>query len=214
VAIEALLFDLGKVLVDFNFELGMRRFAERCAVPQERFEEVLRNPHWVRRYEQGEISSADYLRYLQEEGTLQMDLDEFHETWSSVFLPELIVPERLLDHLKQRYPLILVSNINESHADFIARKYRVFDYFDHRILSHEVGSMKPDYRIYEAAIAAAGRPAEFLFFTDDREENIQAARELGLQAHRFESVSGLLDSLRHHGVDTGGFDIPQEAAGA
>jgi hypothetical protein len=45
-----------------------------------------------------------------------MDIDEFLQAWSAVFLPELIVPEALLAALKQKYPLILVSNINESHA--------------------------------------------------------------------------------------------------
>jgi putative hydrolase of the HAD superfamily len=134
-----------------------------------------------------------------------MELDEFHETWSAVFLPDLIVPERLLANLKQRYPLILVSNTNESHVDYIARTYPVFDYFDHKIFSHEVGSLKPDREIYEAAIDAAGRPPEELFFTDDREENIHAARELGIHAHQFTSVGRLLDAFRRHGIDSGEF---------
>ena len=205
-AIETLLFDLGKVLVDFNFEAGMRRFAARCAISEESFAKVLLNGEWIRRYECGEISSADYLGYLREEGRLDMELEEFHESWSSVFLPDLIVPEQLLQQLKQRYPLILVSNTNESHADFISKRYRVFDYFNHRILSHEVGSMKPDYKIYQAAIAAAGKPPESLFFTDDREENVQAARELGIRAHRFESVSGLLEAFGELGIDSGRFE--------
>jgi putative hydrolase of the HAD superfamily len=213
-AIEALLFDLGKVLVDFDFERGIRRFAARCSVPGGQFAQILMNDQWVRRYECGEITSADYLRYLQESGALQMDIDEFHESWSSVFLPGLIVPESLLASLRQRYPLILVSNTNESHAGFIARQYRVFDYFDHRILSHEVGSMKPDYKIYEAAIAAAGKPPEALFFTDDREENVQAARELGIHAHRFETVEGLLRAFRELGVETDGFDPSARLEGA
>lgn len=213
-AIEALLFDLGKVLVDFDFELGVQRFAARCSVPANDFAEILRNEQWVRRYECGEITSADYLGYLRETGTLEMDIEEFHESWSSVFLPDLIVPESLLGTLRQRYPLILVSNTNESHAGFIARRYRVFDYFHHRILSHEVGSMKPDYRIYEAAIAAAGKPPESLFFTDDREENVQAARELGIHAHRFETVAGLLRAFKELGIETDGFDALQQPDGA
>jgi putative hydrolase of the HAD superfamily len=211
-AIEALLFDLGKVLVDFNFDRGIRRFAARCSLPPERFADVLRNEDWIQRYETGAISSREYLQYLQDAGTLRMDLEEFHESWSSVFLPDPIMPDSLLQTLKQRYPMILVSNTNESHADFIAREYRVFHYFDHRILSHEVGSMKPDYRIYEAAIAAAGKPAESLFFTDDREENVRAARELGIRAHQFESVAGLLEAFRHYGINAGGFSEQGDSA--
>jgi HAD superfamily hydrolase (TIGR01509 family) len=203
--IEALLFDLGKVLVDFDFELGMRRFNARTSLAPEEFKSIILEQTWVRRYEHGDISTADYHRYLREHGKLEMSIEEFHEAWSAVFLPGLIVPEQLLANLKRRYPLILVSNTNESHAEFIARNYRVLEYFDHTIFSHEVGSMKPDRRIYDAAIAAAGKPPEALFFTDDRPENVESAAKLGIRAHQFESVAGLVNALRNHGVNIGDF---------
>jgi putative hydrolase of the HAD superfamily len=203
--IEALLFDLGKVLVDFDFDLGMRRFIARTSLAPEEFKSIILEQTWVRRYEHGDISSADYHRYLREKGKLEMSIQEFHEAWSAVFLPGLIVPEQLLANLKERYPLILVSNTNESHADFIARNYRVLEYFDHTIFSHEVGSMKPDRRIYDAAIAAAGKPPEALFFTDDRPENIESAAKLGIRAHQFQSVAELVNALRNHGVNIGDF---------
>ncbi|HET9217485.1 MAG TPA: HAD family phosphatase [Terriglobia bacterium] len=203
--IEALLFDLGKVLIDFNFELGMNRFLARTPLPAEEFKAILQEQNWVRKYEHGHISSAEYHRYLRNHGKLDMSIEEFHEAWSAVFLPELIVPESLLARLKTRYPLILVSNTNESHAEFIARKYRVLDYFDHKIFSHEVGSMKPDRQIYDAAIAAAARPPEALFFADDRPENVESAARLGIHAHQFETVSGLVNAMRNHGVELGDF---------
>ena len=203
--IEALLFDLGKVLVDFDFDLGMKRFAARTSLAPAEFKAVILEQRWVRRYEHGDISSADYHRYLLDHGKLDMSLDEFHEAWSSVFLPDPIVPERLLASLKTRYPLILVSNTNESHADFVARNYKVLHYFDHKIFSHEVGSMKPDRRIYDAAIQVSGKAPEALFFTDDRPENIESATRLGIRAHQFQSVSGLVNALQNHGVEIGDF---------
>jgi putative hydrolase of the HAD superfamily len=204
-AIEALLFDLGKVLVDFDFELGMRHFAARSALSREEFERVILDREWLRRYETGAISSVDYHRYLRESGELEMSIEEFHDAWSAVFLPEPIMPEALLATLKARYPLILVSNTNESHATYIAKKYSIFEYFDHRILSHEVGSMKPDRKIYDVAIAASGKPPEALFFTDDRAENVESASKLGIQAHHFRTVQELLTALKDSGVDTYGF---------
>lgn len=204
-AIEALLFDLGKVLIDFDFEVGMRRLAAGSRLPPEEFGRVLRNSDWIQRYESGEVSTADFHGYLRESGKLRMTLEEFHEAWGSIFLPDPIVPERLLASLKRRYPLILVSNTNESHVRFLAREYRVFSYFERRIFSHEVGAMKPARKIYEAAIAAAGKPAESLFFTDDRPENVEGALEVGICAHQFESVASLLDALKSHGVGVGDF---------
>lgn len=201
--IDALLFDLGKVIVDYDFELGMSRFAANSALSRQEFERVILNKGWVERYETGAISTADYHEYLCDHGKLRMNLEQFLEAWSAVFLPDLIVPEQLLTSLKERYPLILVSNINESHASYIERQYSVFDHFDHRILSHEVGSLKPDRKIYEAAIAAAGKPPEALFFTDDREENVEMALRLGIRAHQFRSVPDLVSALEDYGVDTG-----------
>src|SRR5262245_22845825 len=183
----------------------MRHFALRSPLPREDFERVLRNPAWLRPYESGEISTAAYYQYLLEQGQLRMSMEEFHEAWGAVFMPDLIVPERLLANLKARYPLILVSNTNESHVQFLAREYPVFPYFDHRIFSHEVGAMKPDRRMYDAAIAAAGKSPESLFFTDDREENIEAAQELGIRAHQFRSVPDLLNAMKKHGIGVGDF---------
>jgi glucose-1-phosphatase len=203
--IEALLFDLGKVLVDFDFDLGMKHFGARTPLSPEEFKSIILDQTWVRRYEHGEISTAEFHRYLREHGKLEMSLLEFHEAWASVFLPGLIVPEELLANLKARYPLILVSNTNESHAEFVSKNYRVLDYFDHKIFSHEVGSMKPDRKIYDAAIAASGKPAEALFFTDDRVENIESAANLGIRAHQFHSVLKLVKALQNNGVEIGDF---------
>lgn len=199
--IEALLFDLGKVLVNFNFETGIQALHACCPITREQFESVLWNKQWIRRYERGEISTKDFLDYLCEAASLKMALPEFRATWSSVFLPDLMVSEELLGALKRRYPLILISNTNEAHADFIRSKYRVFDYFDHLIFSYEVGSLKPDTKIFERAIAAARRPAQQLFFTDDREENVSAARGLGIHAHQFVSEANLVEALQEAGVE-------------
>jgi glucose-1-phosphatase len=203
--IEALLFDLGKVFIDFDFELGMRQFVAKTSLSREEFERVIWDKRWIRRYERGEISTAEYHRHLCETGKLCMALEEFEQAWSDVFLPDLILPELLLLDLKQRYPLILVSNTNEAHVAFIAKQYPVFDHFGHRIFSHEVGSLKPDSKIYEEAIRVSGKAPESLFFTDDREENIEAALQLGIRAHLFRSPSGLLQALRDHGVEVADF---------
>src|SRR5262249_43705202 len=159
------------------------------SISRSKFEEVLWDETWIRRYERGEISTREFHSYLCETASLDMPLPEFCRTWSSVFLPDLLVSEDLLGTLKQRYPLILVSNTNEAHIDFIRSQYRVLDYFDQHVLSYEIGSLKPDRKIFEHAVRVSGCRAEALFFTDDREENVLAARELGIHAHQFQRES-------------------------
>src|SRR4030095_9333596 len=102
-AIEALLFDLGKVLVDFDFDLSMRHFGPRSPLSHERFKQVVFEGDWLMRYETGAISTPDFHRYLCENAQLEMDIDEFLHAWSAVFLPGLIIPEAFLAALKQRY---------------------------------------------------------------------------------------------------------------
>jgi FMN phosphatase YigB (HAD superfamily) len=204
---KAILFDLGKVLVDFNFETGVRALHAACSISRNRLEEVLWDENWICRYERGEISTSEFHAYLRETADLGLDLPDFCETWSSVFLPDLLVSEDLLLALKRKYPLILVSNTNEVHIDFVRTNYRVLDYFDHHVLSYEVGSLKPDRKIFEYAIAVSGHEPEALFFTDDREENISVARQLGMHAHQFKTELQLVDALQQAGVEIPDFIV-------
>jgi putative hydrolase of the HAD superfamily len=196
VKIEAIMFDLGKVLIDFDFETGVRALHSACAISRRRFEEVLWDEDWIRRYERGEISTGEFYSYLCETAALKMDLSEFREVWSSVFLPGLLVSEGLLQELKRKYPLILVSNTNEAHFEFVRSRYPVVDYFDRHVLSYEVGSLKPDRKIFDHAIRVSGFRPDALFFTDDREENILMAQELGIHGHQFRTEPLLIDALQ------------------
>ena len=203
--IEAILFDLGKVIVDFDFQSMLRQLCHSCSKPAEEFEKVFVDPEWALRYERGLVTTREFHEHLCSSGGLEMELSEFCRIWSSIFAEELLISEKLLRELKQRYPLILVSNTNEAHAEHIRQNYSVLDYFDEKIFSFEVGCMKPDRRIYEYAIEASGKPAEALFFTDDRPENIEGARQLGIRAHQFRSESDLIAALQDAGVEIGDF---------
>jgi len=205
VKIEALLFDLGKVLIDFDFETGVQALHASCSISREQLEEVLWDEMWIRRYERGEISTAEFHSYLCDTAGVTMNLTEFRQTWSSVFLPGLIVSENLVASLKRKYPMIIVSNTNEAHIDFVRSEYTILDYFDHHVFSYKVGSLKPDAKIFEHAIAVSGRRPETLFFIDDREENVSAARQLGIRAHQFTSESRLVEALQDAGVEIGDF---------
>jgi FMN phosphatase YigB (HAD superfamily) len=200
VKIEAILFDLGKVLIDFNFETGVQALHSCCSISRTQLDDVLWDEKWIRRYERGEISTREFHNYLCEKASLKMGLPEFRQTWGSVFLPGLLVSEDLIKSLGSRYPLILVSNTNEAHIEFVREKYRILDYFDRQILSFEVGSLKPDPGIFEHAIEASECAPEALFFTDDREENILVAKQFGIHAHQFQTESKLIEALKEAGV--------------
>jgi len=203
--VEALLFDLGKVIIDFDLRPMLGILCQNSCRPAAEFETVFRNVEFLRSYETGRITTSQFHEHLCNEGGLQMDFPSFRKIWSDVFHPEILISEDLLKELNRRYPMILVSNTNEAHIGFIAERYPVLDYFDHKVYSFEVGSMKPDAEIFHHAIAVSGKHPEHLFFTDDREENILAARALGMQAHQFKSEAALISALNDAGIELGDF---------
>ena len=198
--IEAILFDLGKVLLDFDLDPVLGKFISSCREP-EQFRRVFFDSELAYRYECGGITTAEFHDHLCRFGGLQMDVSAFRSAWTSMFHPNLLLPEDLLTGLRRRYPLILVSNTNEAHAAYIADRYPLFGYFEHKVFSFEVGAMKPDARIYRRAIELSGKAAQSLFFVDDREENVLGARALGIHAHQFSSEASLIEALHAAGVE-------------
>ncbi len=208
--IEAILFDLGRVIVDFDMAECESALASRSGLDREAFLGVLWDIGSIRRYERGEISTAEFHQFLITNGALKMDYAEFRRVWSEVFDPIPILPTAFLSGLASRYTMTLVTNTNEAHADHIRRNYEVFGCFTHHILSYEVGALKPDPKIFEVAIEATGHPPEEVLFIDDREENIVAGRALGMDVHRFSSSSGLCRAFEEMGIE---FDWPEEDSG-
>jgi len=201
--IEAILFDLGKVIIDFSLAPMLEEMCASCSRPAEEFKKTFLDWDLIRRYECGVITTRQFYEHLCVHGGLQMDFDYFRQLWTSIFASELLISEDLLRSLRRRYPLILVSNTNEGHAEYFSRRYPILDCFDQKVFSFEVGAMKPDRRIYERAIALSGKRPEALFFTDDREENVLGARELGICAHQFCGEAGLIAALQAAGVEIG-----------
>jgi putative hydrolase of the HAD superfamily len=112
---------------------------------------------------------------------------------------ELLSPD-LLQALGRRYNLAIVSNTNTLHYERIRREYPVVDLFPLAILSYEVGSMKPSPEIFRAALEAVGSRPEECFFIDDRAENVEGARKLGIQANLFRGQAALEEAMREAGV--------------
>ena len=133
---------------------------------------------------------------------LALSDDEFLEAWQDIFWLNESVAE-LVAHLKSRgYTLLLGSNTNVLHARYFRRKFApTLDHFDHLILSHEVGCLKPDARFYQACVAAAGVAPGACVFIDDMHENVEGARSAGLVAHHYIDTPGLIADLRRLGVE-------------
>ena len=198
--IEVVYFDLGKVIVDFDHSRAAQELLKVTPLSLKEAMAVLSDGELVSEYETGRLSSQEHYRKVCRRLQMEVSIEKFRELWGSMFLPEPLLSESFLQDLKKRYRLMLLSNTNEIHFDFVIQHYPILRMIEERLLSYQAGCMKPEARIFELAIEKAGVAPENIFFTDDRPENIEAARRAGIQALQFQSESQLKRDMLSWGM--------------
>jgi putative hydrolase of the HAD superfamily len=190
-------FDLGNVLVNFDHDIAVENVAsltrrEAAAVKHALFTSGLQD-----QLETGLITSAEFADRVVQSLECELHSEALLDAISAIFHPnEGIVA--ILEQLKQSgVPMAVLSNTCEPHWQWILRQnWPVMQgWFDFYILSYEARSMKPDAGIYEISEQRSGRQPEQLFLTDDRADNVAAARARGWTTHQFTSVDLLAEEL-------------------
>ena len=131
---------------------------------------------------------------------LGIGYDKFCEIWSSIFLPETLIPESMLAGLRAHYRLLLLSNTNAIHFPMVRERYPLLRQFHDFVLSYEVKAMKPAPEIFREAVRRSGCRADECFFTDDIAAYVEAAAQEGLDAVQFESREQIERELARRGV--------------
>jgi putative hydrolase of the HAD superfamily len=194
--IKAVIFDLGRVIVPFDFDRGYARIEALTGIPAAEVPARIRPTGLVERLESGQIDPRDFVQQISGVLNLKCTYEEFCEIWSCIFLPETLVPEELLRGIAARYPLVLLSNTNAIHFEMIRTHYPLLRHFHAMVLSHEVGAMKPSPKIYAKAVEAAGCLPGECFFTDDIAEYVAGACRFGIDAVQFCSAAQIEAELR------------------
>jgi len=179
--ISAVCFDLGKVLLHFDWRLMLNRVSRKSTLSPAELSRLLQEDPQIIAYEIGGITSAKFFTHLKKRLKYRGTAKELRSAFEDIFTP---LPEHiaLAAMLAPHYPLAIISNTNEAHIVHAEATYSFFSLFSVRIYSHQVKSMKPDRAIYQAALKALGGidPLETLFI-DDLEPNILGAVKLGWQ---------------------------------
>ena len=170
-------------------------------VPAAEIPERIRETGWVPELESGRIEPRDFVERINGLLGSSLSYEAFREIWSSIFLPDTLIPIELVRELKKRYRMLVLSNTNAIHIEMVSDVYPILREFDHLVLSHEVKAMKPEPAIYASALANAQARPEECFFTDDILAYVEGARAMGIQAEQFLGYEKLLGDLRFRGVD-------------
>ena len=196
---RAVVFDLGKVLLDFDYSKVVHRLAEAGRGDAAEVRRALLESSLLHEYESGRIDSATFYRRLQSALDLTLDYPSFRAGFGDIFSPiaEMIAAQTALR--ARGIPTFILSNTNEIAISHIRERYPFFHQFDGYILSHEIGVMKPDAPVYQALESTANRTGADLFYLDDVNENVAAAAARGWQAVVHTSPQASLALLRDAG---------------
>ena len=180
--LSALIFDIGNVLLRFDFQLALTKLAHHSTPAAEAILEMIEPVKAA--YEGGRMERADFQAQVRAILRYTGTDDDFVTAWEDIFTEnEPMVA--LLPQLREHYPLYLLSNTSDIHIDFVFRRYPLFGLFKDAVYSYRVRASKPEPEIYEIARRQFGvTPAETLFI-DDLLPNIVAAQAAGFQTHHY-----------------------------
>jgi glucose-1-phosphatase len=199
---KAVVFDLGKVLVDFDYQIALRRLAPLTDRTLEQLNALLNQSPLLFRYESGRMTSAEFYDAFRAASAFRGDFAGFSRIFADIFTPIGTMID-LHGELKARgLRTFVFSNTNEVQAGHIRQRFPFFRSIDGAILSFEHGAMKPEPRLYAVVERMTGCQGSDLFYLDDRPENVAVGRERGWQGivhadpcatRRAMEAAGLLD---------------------
>ena len=201
-AADALLFDLGRVVLDIDFSQVIACWAGHAGCEATHLAgRFLWRDEFYQRHEKGEISDAEFFAALR--AALGVDLSDapFLVGWNQIFTGEMPGMAKLLARAAQRLPLYAFSNTNNAHVEHFSQEYAdVLGHFREIFLSSTIGLRKPDAAAYDHVVQAIGVPAGRIVFFDDLAENIAGARERGLNAVHVTSPADVANALAALGI--------------
>lgn len=193
---SVIVFDLGNVLIPFHYDLVIERLEKIEKGLGQKFINLYKeNYHVHREYESALVTTEQFLSIMIEWVDGKVTRDEFIKIFSDIFTENRDV-SALLPVLKQKYKLVLLSNTNFIHHKYAWGNFWFVDLFDKLILSYEVGTYKPDSKIYKAVEEFTKLPPPEHIFIDDIAEYAEGARRQGWDAIQFTGYENLIAELK------------------
>ena len=193
--IQAVIFDLGRVIVDVN----IARLADHLGTaltegdPIVTISRIMSDPLVVQ-YGTGRITPEQFHDALCRRFGLTVPFDRFRQLWCDIFSP-MPGMEDLLRSLHGRLPLGLLSDTDALHWQYLRNQYPILSIFPRPVLSFQVGTTKPDPAIFRRAAESVQTSPTGCLYIDDLPANVEGARQTGMEAIVFRGADDLKRNL-------------------
>jgi glucose-1-phosphatase len=201
--IKAIIFDLGGVILRHPKSPNGHVLAEIFKQP---FSEVYPLYESLKiDYLNGKLSSDQFLQIFIDKYPTDLSISKIKELWPEVYR-KLRFPDtemlQILRDLKGKVICSVLTNNTPLNYD-VNYKDGIFDYFDRKYISFKMKICKPDLKVYRMVIDDLGFPVSDLLFIDDKTENLEPAKKLGMKTYHFDILEHNPLSLREYFIKEG-----------
>jgi putative hydrolase of the HAD superfamily len=204
--VRNLIFDLGGVILDLSFQRTFTAFARLANLDAEAVAEICHHRPEFNAFEKGDLSEAEFRDALRQLFSTTAADAELDACWNAMLVDIPSERIQLLEKLRSRYRLFLLSNTNSIHArhfnQIVNRNSRhdgLEPLFDKAYYSHASNMRKPDLEIYEYVLNESNLAAHETFFFDDNMANLDSAKQLGISTihvHHPDLIFTLLNEVQ------------------
>ena len=188
-SINALLFDLGNVLLPIDLSLTYQAFSQlSTSFSSEEIQSKINNEGLWLGYEAGLLTDEEFRDLLRDKLDLDCSNDEFDQAFSALLLDFPPNVYSFLQELTSNFELYLLSNTSVIHSRIFLNNQlgpkgeNLFGLFKKAHFSYEMGLVKPNPLIYHQVLKENNLKAEEVVFFDDNAANIESASTLGIDS--------------------------------
>ncbi len=198
--LSVIVFDLGNVLIPYDYKIAVRKLEKIEQGLGNRFINFYNdNYQYHRAFERGDLPEDQFIEIMLAALKYKIDKKTFCEYYSDIFSVNREVVD-LLPKLRKTFTLVLLSNTNIIHYEYGWKHYDFLRYFDNIVVSYEAGAVKPEEKIYKLIESITQKKPREHFFIDDIQLYVDAAMELGWSGTRFTGYKSLLIELINRGI--------------
>ena len=198
--VKTIIFDLGNVIVFVDHKRIIENLAKHSSLDKEGIEEFFKQSKARRDFEKGKVSEQQFFENFKDNLDLRLDFHMFRKIWCSCFTGPNNELEKIIYKLKKKYRLILLSNTDKIHFEYIFKKCKLLEIFDDYVLSYKAGYRKPNPMIFIKAIKKAKAAPSQIVFIDDIYLFAAAAKMLGIHGIQYKTIRDLKNNLAARGV--------------